>query len=314
MTTTSALNVLQERSSGAWATYKDIQKDLIDLSTEIEDLKVAENEISEKLAKHDASDIAQKEGARTRAKTKRDEARARQVTLEVKRERLESERSRLRSELKQLVSESEAAKRFVRRAQITGDLIGHLQSKLNEEKEFARLAIKMKIDKIIKEFMRKNLTVRITEDYQLKVFDENNNEASKSTGENQLLGLAFTGAISAFASDRQHEDTDILLPGTEAPIVVDSPFGHLDPTYRRGVADFLPKLARQVVLLVSTSQASQEVMEELEGKIGSQYILTSHNETDGDDKQKEIITINGKSYDLTKYNQNFTGTLLMEVN
>ena len=161
--------------------------------------------------------------------------------------------------------------------------------------------------------MRKSFTVEIDKDYNLTVLDENNNKAAKSTGENQLLGLAFTGAIANFAKDRQFEDDDILLPGTEAPLVVDSPFGHLDTIYKGGVAEFLPKLARQIVLLVSTSQASKEVMNELEGKIGNQYILISHNKNNGDDKKLEEITIDNKVYELTKYDQDFSGTKLVEV-
>ena len=53
---------------------------------------------------------------------------------------------------------------------------------------------------------------------------------------NQLLGLAFTGAIAKFAKERQADVDDILLPGTVAPLVVDSPFGHLDPLYRRALS------------------------------------------------------------------------------
>ena len=128
-----------------------------------------------------------------------------------------------------------------------------------------------------------------------------------------MLGLAFTGAIASFAKDRRQEESDILLSGTEAPLVVDSPFGHLDPLYRKGVANFLPKLASQVVLLVSTSQASQEVLDELDGKIGTQYVLTRYNQSAQGNKESEAIIINGITMDLTKYDQEFTGTKIEEV-
>ena len=161
--------------------------------------------------------------------------------------------------------------------------------------------------------MRKNLTAEISKDYQLTLFDENKNPAAKSTGENQLLGLAFTGAIAHFAKDRESEASDILLAGTEAPLVVDSPFGHLDTTYRRGVASFLPELASQIILLVSTSQASSEVLEELEDKIGLQYYLERNEEDAAQGRRKEDVSINGKTYDLTLYDQEITGTLIREV-
>ena len=313
ITTTAAVDRFEERSSDAWKSFDVNQESLRDLNKEISDLRLLEEKISAKLRKHSTSDIAKKETARGQAKKIRRDAQIGQANIEIRRGRLETELSKIKKDQERLVSESNAAKRFVKRAQVTADLISHLQKKLAHEEDFARISIKMKIDEIIKKFMRKNLTVQIDKDYQLKVFDENRNEASKSTGENQLLGLAFTGAIADFAKDRQHEESDVLLSGTEAPLVVDSPFGHLDPAYRRGVANFLPKLASQVILLVSTSQASPEVMDELDGKIGAQYILISHNKDGSGDKEAEEISVNGKMFDLTKYNQEFTGTLLEEV-
>ena len=113
--------------------------------------------------------------------------------------------------------------------------------------------------------------------------------------------------------DREHEDSDILLSGTEAPLVIDSPFGHLDKLYRRGVSSFLPKLASQIVLLVSSSQASSEVFEELENKIGLQYYLERNDENEATGRQQERVEINGKSYDMTLYSQEITGTLIKEV-
>lgn len=313
ITTTAALERFEERSSGAWISFDVNQENLRELNKEISDLRAQEEKISTKLRKHSTTDIAEKETARKKAKEHRADAQRGEANIDVRRVRLTTELNKAKSDQTKLVSESETAKRFVKRAQVTADLINHLQAKLTSEEDFARVSIKKKIDGIIKQFMRKNLTVQIDKDYQLKVFDENRNEASKSTGENQLLGLAFTGAIAEFAKDRQDEESDVLLSGTEAPLVVDSPFGHLDPAYRRGVADFLPKLASQVILLVSTSQASTEVMDELEGKIGAQYILVSHNKDEAGDKNAEEISVNGKIFDLTKYNQEFTGTLLEEI-
>src|SRR5690606_33405044 len=97
------------------------------------------------------------------------------------------------------------------------------------------------------------------------------------------------GAIAKYAKERRDKVVDILLPGTIAPLVVDSPFGHLDPVYRRGVAEFLPKLASQVILLVSTSQASDVVMEESGPRIGHEYLLTRHNRDSGEGKAEETI-------------------------
>ena len=161
--------------------------------------------------------------------------------------------------------------------------------------------------------MRKAANIKLDKHYQLRLYDETGSEVAKSTGENQLLGLAFTGAIANYAKERESRADDILLPGTVAPLVVDSPFGHLDPTYRRGVAEFLPDLASQVILLVSTSQASDVVMATLEAKIGHEYVLARHNRVDAAGKQKETIAIRDHTYDLTHYGSEFDGAKIVEV-
>ena len=128
----------------------------------------------------------------------------------------------------------------------------------------------------------------------------------------QRAQLAFLLSLS-YAKEREKAVDDILLPGTVAPLVVDSPFGHLDPLYRRGVAEFLPNLATQVILLVSTSQASDIVVATLAEKVGQEYVLTRHSQHDGAGKQPETVDIRGTTYDLTRYGSEIEGTCITEV-
>ncbi|WP_204310755.1 hypothetical protein, partial [Escherichia coli] len=67
------------------------------------------------------------------------------------------------------------------------------------------------------------------------------------------MSLAFTAALVAFAKSRVGMEDAILTPGTVAPLVLDAPIGHLDKSYRRATAEFLPEMAGQVVLLLSSS-------------------------------------------------------------
>jgi DNA sulfur modification protein DndD len=280
---------------------------------EIQRLDAELTDISKELAANPITDIAEKEAARARAKAQRDQAIDRKSDVRASIANLDRERAELVRKRDELIKKSDAAKRYVKRAQLSAALMARLQSRLTEEEEHARSAIEGEIDRIVQKFMRKSATVKLDKHYQLKLYDENGLEVAKSTGENQLLGLAFTGAIAKYAKEREDDDDDILLPGTVAPLVVDSPFGHLDPLYRRGVAEFLPNLASQVILLVSTSQASEAVMTTLADKIGQQYLLTRHNRSDGAGKQPEHIEINGATYDLTRYNSEIEGTRITEV-
>lgn len=248
-----------------------------------------------------------------RAKAHRSTARDRKTTIEGAISRFTLHRSELVRKCDELVKKSDAARRYVKRAQVAAALVSRLEARLRSEEESARASIEFDIGEIVKRFMRKPASVNLDRHYQLRLFDERGLEMAKSTGENQLLGLAFTGAIAKYVKEREKDDNDILLPGTVAPLVVDSPFGHLDEVYRGGVAELLPTLASQVILLVSTSQASAAVMNTIGAKVGQEYVLTRNNRSDGSGKQPEAIEIRGRTYDLTIYNSDIEGTRIMEV-
>lgn len=313
MSTSHALGRLGEKAEGAWVDYERNNEDLRNIDTEIQRLDAELVEISKELANNPVEDIADKEASRERARGSKRNAERRKLDCIGAMHRFESERAELERKREALVQKSDAARRYVKRAQLAAALTARLQSRLGQEEEAARAAIEQDIDRIVQKFMRKPARVKLDKDYQLRLYDESGAELAKSTGENQLLGLAFTGAIAKYAKERKDLDDDILLPGTIAPLVVDSPFGHLDPVYRRGVSEFLPDLASQVILLVSTSQASDTVMETLGSKIGHEYLLVRHNKGDSGDKPVEAVTIRGKTYDLTVYNSAFEGTQIQEV-
>ena len=314
MSTSHALGRLEKQGERAWSDYERNNDDLRKVEGEIQRLDADLTEISKELAANPISDIAEKEAARERAKAQLNQAINRKADVQTSINGFERQKSELVRTRDELIKKSDAAKRYVKRAQLSAALVARLESRLAAEEETARAAIEAEIDQIVQKFMRKPATVKLDRHYQLKLFDEKGVEVAKSTGENQLLGLAFTGAIAKYAKERQGDVDDILLPGTVAPLVVDSPFGHLDPLYRRGVAEFLPNLASQVILLVSTSQASEAVMTTLADKIGQEYLLTRHNRSDGTGKQPEFIEIKGKTYDLTTYNSEIEGTRITEVN
>ena len=313
MSTNIALGKLTEKASNAWRIFKRNNEDLQRIETELSSIDADLLDISNELDKNPVADIGHKEAARTRAISQRKNAESNKVEILSAITNLKRSKDDFKRKLSELLKKSDAARRYVKRAQLSAALVTRLQARLKAEEENARAAIEKDIDEIVQKFMRKPASVKLDNNYQLRLFDERNNELAKSTGENQLLGLAFTGAIAKYAKERDHDDSDILLPGTVAPLVVDSPFGHLDPTYRRGVAEFLPKLASQVILLASTSQASETVMKTLSDRIGEEYVLTRYNSSDGAGKQDETIEIGGKTFELTSYGSEFEGTRVIEV-
>lgn len=119
---------------------------------------------------------------------------------------------------------------------------------------------------------------------------------AKSTGENQILSLAFVGATAEHARSRHaasstNDDADGALPaeGGIYPMVMDSPFGSLDENYQREIAEAVPELAPQVVLLVSKSQGLHAVQEVVLPRVGREYVIEFH--TPKTDQPRETITL-----------------------
>jgi DNA sulfur modification protein DndD len=57
---------------------------------------------------------------------------------------------------------------------------------------------------------------------------------------------------------------------------MDSPFGSLDESYQKQIAQAIPALAPQVVIFVSKSQGLSAVQEELAPRVGKEYVAVFH--------------------------------------
>ena len=96
------------------------------------------------------------------------------------------------------------------------------------------------------------------------------------------------------------------------PIVMDSPFGSLDESYRRQVARNLPQLANQLVVLASQTQWRIEVEQEITPYIGREYVLVYYSSKA--ELQEEHIEIAGQQYSLVKKSPSpFDYTEIVEV-
>lgn len=133
-----------------------------------------------------------------------------------------------------------------------------------------------------------------------------------STGENQILSLSFIGAIIDMVRKWSKESRLVNLNSSNFPIVMDSPFGSLDEVYRRQVAKIIPKLANQLIVLVTKTQWRNEVETEMNSYINKQYVLTYVSSKD--DCQEDVIILNNQEYPLVKRSENqFEYTEIVEV-
>lgn len=67
----------------------------------------------------------------------------------------------------------------------------------------------------------------------------------RSAGFEHVVALALIGAL--------HKNAPL-----RGPIIMDSPFGRLDPTHKSNITKVLPKMSEQIVLLAYTSEINEQ--------------------------------------------------------
>lgn len=228
-------------------------------------------------------------------------------------ERAARECSEIVRQVDKITSKHSEAKKFVVRRDFAETILNRLKLRLAEEEKSAKAIIKKFITEIIDKTSRKSFRVHMDENFTVTVRNSDGIEMAKSEGENQLLGLAFTAALCKFAKIRKGASGEFLLPGTEAPLVLDSPFGKLDTVYKIATAEFIPNMATQVILMVSKEQGSENVISQLKDSIGAEYCLISHNSSERGEKGEEYIDIRDKRINITVFGSDFDGTEILEV-
>jgi len=179
-----------------------------------------------------------------------------------------------------------------------------------------RISLERKVQEIFSSISFKAYQPRLSEDYQLNLIENTSGIAipvAASTGENQILSLSFIGAIIDQVRTWSKKNTLMGPDSSSFPIVMDSPFGSLDESYRRQVSKNLPKLANQLIILASQTQWRIEVEQEITPYIGREYILIHYSPKE--ELQEEQIEIAGQKYSLVKRSpNNFEYTEILEVN
>lgn len=105
--------------------------------------------------------------------------------------------------------------------------------------------------------------LRINDNYGLNiVLQDGTIVPGRSAGYEHVVALSLIGAL--------HKNAPL-----QGPIIMDSPFGRLDPTHKRNIVSVLPSMANQVMLLVYTDEIDEQLTREsLAGALISEKRLT----------------------------------------
>ena len=323
----SASQTMRSRLNGIRATVSELtreqpksstrlsnsEKALADARGQVSRFEGLLGEVSEQLKEIDVDDIRKKEEKRESLKAEVSEIDEKIGAIKTNISTSTREIARLEVEISKIAGNNEEASLYRKRKNLADSLRSILLEQLEKDEKDARAVIRASIRKILESTSRKQFNLQMTESYEIAFVDSEGKKLPKSTGENQLLGMSFTAAIVEYAKIRARAKHPSLLPGTVAPLALDSPFGDLDPDYQQTTAEHIPKMAQQVILMVSKSQASKAVMEGLGDAIGAEYALIRHNKEPLGLRNVETRTYNGKDYQTSYFDQDFDGTSIEEI-
>lgn len=283
-------------------------KRLADANEEYGVIEAQLAEISTKLKGINFEDIAERERRREELQREASKIDRDIGALKTGIETAERDKSALDRDINTLAQQDVQTAIYAKRRNLCESLKGRLENELVEEEKYAKGVLRASIKKILDATSRKALSLRMSNSYDISLVNADGTALAKSSGENQLLGLSFTAALVEFAKNRERAEDYKLLPGTIAPLVLDSPFGQLDPDYRQTTAEYIPQMAQQVVLLLSKSQGSPEVLDSLRDRIGAEFLLVRHNKEPGGHRKPETRILKGKEHRTAVFESEFDGT------
>jgi len=308
------MGMLSQAKDTALEEYQVINSQLETHNGEIHEYEVQIKECSTQLQSSQVTEIVERERALENRNDEIREIIQKKTRLEKSCEDRETPIQDLKRKRDKLLAHSDRAKGLQSKIKLLDATIVRLDEELNKYREESRKTIIEKVNEILKETARRDYFANIDEAFNLDMFySQNKSPVAKGSGENQLLSIAFIASLVRFASDRRVETSHLLKPGTMAPLMLDSPFGQLDPSYRQSTAEFLPKLANQVILLVSKSQGDKDVTKVLGDKVGSEYVLISEVVGEQGNKPSDILRLHGQEITCSLYSCEKNKTKIQKV-
>lgn len=279
--------------------YDDINELLerrSDLSDEIQRKEERISEISGKLEDMDTEDIARLENRRTDLNDRVSDYDQQIGNLQGQISDVESELEDLREQINQVEEQNEKADLARRRAQMAEYLRDRIDELFQKYQDEVRKSVNDRVNDIFRDIIVKDYYAEIDEDYSLRILKDLTSDetisVAKSTGERQVASLSFIASLVSLARERYYSDEEsIYFSGGIYPMIMDSPFGYLDPEYQKRVSSMLPEMAEQVVVMVTQSQWTAEVAGEMDDVAGERYQLEYHDPTDDPSVEYEYTEI-----------------------
>lgn len=307
------ISQLRQELNDAPGEFKKLRARLADKISFREQLEHEIGELGQKIEEIDLAEISELEQNRRKARQRIEDLKVKIGGLQSNITTSKRRKNECEKEAQVIIGQNEKANALYVRKRLlerSGEFIAGLLETYEEE---ARETLESEINQILEEVAHRPYQCRINSSFAIDLIFPDGRSVPRSGGENQLLSLLFIGSLIKFAASRINDDRFILKPGTIAPLILDAPFGQLDPYYQKDVASYIPKLAQQVVLLVSGSQGNKAVLKALAPFVGAEYVLFSENKEPRGSKKETKLSLHGEEYVTSLFNQQRTMTRIEKI-
>lgn len=247
--------------SGAAGTVKHIENQLMDIRIRLSDFELKREEVADRLKNHD--EVAVSRNRRDYENLTKEIGVIEQAikNKEESIDRAQTEAARYRAQISK-VSSGPQMDRLNREVQTYEELIKLFQLAVVRLRDELRKFVEDDASEIFLALTTdKSYTgLRINDYYGLTILNAEGDEVQvRSAGAEQVVALSLIGALNRNAVRR-------------GPVIMDTPFGRLDPTHRENILKFLPTLADQVTLLVHSGEVDRDRdLEHVKDRIDKEY-------------------------------------------
>jgi DNA sulfur modification protein DndD len=293
-------------AANAPRAFKNALQQVEDTQSQLEGLEQEAARISDLLKRHEQTNVREMEAQLERLEEVLRELISNKQRSETSIEAKKSDVERLKKEL----DRAQAASPQVDQARTALDFVELLIASLEKElvivEKQGLTRITEALNDVVGKSTRQKYAAEVTSDYSIKLFKEDAGGKTLvrtlSSGERRLLDLCFVSSLVSVCRQREHEKNAIVLPGAVAPMMVDAPFGELDPEYQALAAKTMMDLSEQLILMLSKTHWTPEVDAIIRPSISQEYLLLGHKKDPPLDAGAVNITIAGREYQQMFYN------------
>jgi DNA sulfur modification protein DndD len=242
------------------ASLRDKSKQIRSIDVELTRLENAIDDLNEDLRGKDADEVVKK-------RKYHDELVKRETVATKNIEDLESERLKIRQQIEDLAKQINAnpSARNTRSTQLANIYKG-IESAFRFSIDSLRDRLKSEVERKASEAFMELTTqkdysgLKINSNYGLTILDDQGEAIPlRSAGAEQIVALSLIDGLSRTGR-------------SAGPVVMDTPFGRLDPKHRSNILNYLPKHASQLILLVHEGEINRkEDLAEIAHRIGAEY-------------------------------------------